>query len=152
MEFVKKYYSSAIYALGGILSLIIITKIGQIAAADSKELELALSDNCAALGVSFVQPLMWAAGLLTFGFSIYKIATNREALIRFGIGIGLLLLIWFVAYGSSSDDISTLHTKVAFTSGELQFVGGIVKSIFILMVVGGVAAVAAEIKKALKNG
>lgn len=152
MEYIKKHYSTAIYAFGGLLALIIISKIGQMATADSKQAELALGDSCAALGVSFVMPLLWIVGILSIGFSLYKIIRNKEALIRFGIGIALLLLIWGIAYSSSTTDVSTLDTSVSFTSGELQFVGGLVKTLFILMTAGVVLAIASEIKKALKNG
>lgn len=97
-------------------------------------------------------PLLWIVGILSIGFSLYKIIRNKEALIRFGIGIALLLLIWGIAYSSSTTDVSTLDTSVSFTSGELQFVGGLVKTLFILMTAGVVLAIASEINKALKNG
>lgn len=151
MDFIKKHYATAIYLLGGLLALIIVIKIGQLSSADSKEVEDALHDSTAALGVAFVKPLVFISGLLTIGFSIYKISKDKAMLIRFGIGIALLGLIFLISYGAATNDINSISSSVPFTSGELQFVGGLVKTLYVLIIVGFSVLVIGEIKKVITN-
>lgn len=147
MELLKKHYSTALYLLGGLLSLLIVINIGKMTAAENSEIENAISDSTAAMGVSFVMPLIWIAAILTIGFSIFKIVQNKAMLIRFGIGIVLLGLFFLISYSSSTNDVSTIKASISFTGGELKFVGGMVKTLYALLFISIAVLLFGEIKK-----
>ncbi len=149
MELIKKYYTTAFYLLGGLLSLLIVINIGKMTAAQDPAVEAAISDNTAGMGVSFVMPLIWIAAILTIGFSIYKIVQNKTMLIRFGIGIVLLGVCFLISYASSSDDVTTISASIPFTGGELKFVGAMVKTLYALLFLSIGALIVGEVKKIL---
>ena len=151
MELVKKHYGTALYVVGGLISLFIVIKIGQLSGANPEDVD-ALNDSTAGLGVKFVMPLLWIALILTVGFSLYKIALNKVTLIRSAIAIALLGLVFAVTYSSATDDVSSISTKVDYTGGELQLVGALVKSLIVLVCAAVGLLIVAEVRKAVKNG
>lgn len=149
MELLKKYYTTAFYLLGGLLSLLIVINIGKMTAAQDPAVEASLSDATASMGVSFVMPLIWIAAILTIGFSIYKIVQNKTMLIRFGIGIVLLGGCFLISFSYSTDDVKTISASIPFTGGELQFVGAMVKTLYALLFLSVGALIVGEVKKIL---
>jgi len=91
-----------------------------------------------------------AGAALAFGFSL--LIKNKEALIRVGGGMTALLTLFFATYKMSSSDVSVLKLTVVTTPGEVQFVGGLTTTTFVLIVLGAAVLLFFEVKNKIKNG
>lgn len=102
------------------------------------------------IGLYAAYALIAIAALGGLGFALITIVGQRGGLVKTGIAIGLLLVIFFVSYSLASDEMSATQRAmgVSATGGKLVSAG------LIMTYVAGILAVLAmvysEISKALR--
>ncbi len=83
---------------------------------------------------------------------IYNLSINRKLLIKTIVVVGLVTLLFVISYSSATDDLTTLKAGLDYTKSSLKMVGGLVGMTWALIAIAGVASLASEIVKTLKNG
>ncbi len=83
---------------------------------------------------------------------IYNLSINRKLLIKTIVVVGLVTLLFVISYSSATDDLTTLKAGLDYTQSSLKMVGGLVGMTWALIAIAGVASLASEIVKTLKNG
>lgn len=152
MDFLKKNYGGLIFLVTAIL-VTFACFIYYSADPFDKTAEAAAANTSVNLLLAVGYVLMFVVGGGAIVFSLISIAKNKVGRIRFAIGAGALGLIFWIAYGSASDDVEalSLFNKSNVTPGEVQLAGGVLTSLIILAIVGFVAFAGLEIYRLLKG-
>lgn len=98
--------------------------------------ELSAWESTAAGIVPFVFYLVIAVAVLALVMTLMNMIKTPKALIGSLIGIGVLAVIFLVAWLMSSSDMPESLVKLGATSGMYKFIGGAIGTAFILMAIG----------------
>lgn len=103
-------------------------------------------------GLYLTKGLLYILGLAIAGLFGYNLIINPKLLIKTGVVLGIVVVLFIVSYSSATDDISSVKAGLDYTGESLKFVGGLVGMTWILIALAGVGAIASELLKAFKNG
>lgn len=90
------------------------------------------------------------SALLALLFPLYRAIDHPRALIKMGVGVGVLLGLFFVAYSASNGSVMGVSPD-DYTPGEAQFSGAIVGVITTSVVVALLAMLGGEIYRIIKQ-
>ncbi len=97
--------------------------------------------------------ILTAFSMLAFG--LFQVASNFKASLKGIIGLAVLVVIFFVAYGAASGTATGAVAEAAdksggMSEGSLRFVGGAITTSLILVGLAGAAFVLSEIRNIFK--
>jgi len=75
---------------------------------------------------------------------------NPKSLVRGLVGIVFILIIYGIAYALSGNEVTATYTKFGVDSGLSKFVGAVLTTMYLLVVVSIVGIVYTEISKLFK--
>jgi hypothetical protein len=102
-------------------------------------------------GISLTVILIILAALAILVFSLIQIISNPKGAMKGLISLVGLLVIFGIAYATSSGEISpSWNTEDKITAGISQYVGGAIKTTGVLIGIALVAFVASEIRNFFK--
>ncbi len=90
------------------------------------------------------------ATLAAIGFSFLNIISKPGGLVRAGIGIGVLLVLFFVSYAMSSSELTAAQRALGVTESGVRLVSAGLIMFYIVLIGAIVALVFSEIIKAFK--
>ena len=103
-------------------------------------------------GLSLTKGLLYILGIAIAGLFVYNLMINPKLLVKTGVVLGVVVVLFLVSYGAATDDVSTVKAGLDYTGESLKCVGGLVGMTWILIAIAGVGAIASELVKAFKNG
>lgn len=143
MEFIKKYSGlivGAIVLISYALSFVLYP-------IEKDEFAFNLVD----VHISLSKYLVYGLIALTLFFFGLKVSKDPKSGIRFGIGLGLLVILFFISYSSASSDTSELSTEIFAEEKEYKIVGGMITTTIALIIIGLAALVGFWIKNLIDN-
>lgn len=93
--------------------------------------------------------LVIAIIVITVGLSLYKLAQNKQRLVRFLIPAGGLVLVFIISRIAASSSKEGINTTVALTEGDLINVSTLINATLILLVISFTALGTYRIKHIL---
>ncbi len=129
-----------------ILSAIGIYYLVMIMGADSDEEAGAFAGPV----IHYTQYLVYITAIITVVFSFITLAGNPKKLVPVAIGVGVLLVVYLVAGGMSSDQVLDSYKKYDISDTQSGWVGTGLISFYWLAGLAVAAAVFSEIAKAFK--
>lgn len=146
MEFLKKYYGFLI----GIIVLIayFFSFTYPISEVEKEALE---GFNLVNVHIGIARFLIISLLVLCFAFFVYGIYQKPKSGIRFAIGAGALVLLFFICYLSSSTDASELGLQDKIDSKDYKLVGGMITTTIVLLVAGILVLIGLSIKNMISN-
>ena len=90
--------------------------------------------------------------LLAIGFPLYISSKNPESLKDTGIGLGVVLGLFLIAYLISGNEVLPSYIQFGVDAGLSKFIGGMLILVYLLsgVAVGGI--IFSEFSKSFKNG
>ncbi len=76
--------------------------------------------------------------------------SNPQSLVRGGIGVGFLVVVFFIGYAVSGDEVTPLFARQGVDAGLSKLVGGALIMFYVMAVLAIVGIVYSEISKILK--
>ncbi len=67
-----------------------------------------------------------------------------------GIGVGSLVVLFFISYALSGDEVTAKYTQFGVDAGTSQVIGGFLTMMYLLLLIVTVAIVYAEVSKIFK--
>ena len=75
---------------------------------------------------------------------------NPKSLIRSGIGVGALLVIFIISYALSGNEVTEVYKEFDVDAGGSKTIGGMLTMMYLLILLAVVGIVYTEISKMLK--
>ncbi len=153
MELVKKYWGVGLLV---VVAIIIIRAFSILNAPDpfDKEAQEVANYKTADILVVTGTFLFYVALIGVALAAIFHVIKNPKGAIRFGIVAVALGIIFMIAKGGASTDISTFKANnpdIPLTSEEYQKVGGMASMLWILLWIAGIALVGLELFRTVKS-
>lgn len=142
MEFIKKYAGLVV----GVVVALIYGLSFILYPLEKDQLAFNLVD----VHLSLSKYLVYGLIALTLFFFCIKVSKDPKSGIRFGIGLLLLIILFFISYSSASSDTSEL-TGIYAESKEYKIVGGMITTTVVLIFTGLAALVGFGIKNLIEN-
>jgi len=76
--------------------------------------------------------------------------SDPKSLAKTGMGLGALLVIFFIGYLFSGSEVTPVYTQFGVDAGLSKFIGGMVTMMYLLIAIVGVAIVYGEVSKLFK--
>ena len=93
-----------------------------------------------------------AGAVLAIVFPLWIALKNPKSLVGTAIGLGSILLLFFIAWSYSSREVYPSYSEFGVDASLSQFIGGILYLVYILAGLAVVGIIYSEISKAFKNG
>jgi len=89
------------------------------------------------LWISYI--LIIVAGLAAVGMPIVNSLSDPSTLKGTAIGIGVLVVLYFVSYAMSGDEVTAKYTQFGVDAGASKAIGGVMTMMYLLLfiVIGG---------------
>jgi hypothetical protein len=142
MEFLKKNLSRVM----GIASLLLV--FGWVFSFFQDGMQESFVD----LGLYLTKGLLYLLGLTIASLFVYNLIISPKLLIKTGIVLMVVIVIFLISYFLATDDVSTVKAGLDYTKRSLKIVGGLVGMTWTLIVLAGIGALTSELLKAFKNG
>ena len=146
MEFLKKYYG---FLIGAIVLIIFVFSfrfpISEV------EQEALKGFNLVDVQIGIARFLIMSLLVLCLGFFLYGIYQKPKSGIRFAIGAGALLLLFFICYSSSSTDAAELGLQDQIDSKNYKLVGGMIMTTIVLLFAGILVLIGLSVKNMISN-
>ncbi|GHB34876.1 hypothetical protein [Mongoliitalea lutea] len=101
----------------------------------------------------YVADILVIAGVIfAVVLPLIKSLDNPGSLLKTGVGVVALLVIFFIAYSMSGDEVAAKYAADPFnlTPGMSKFVGGTLLTTYALFIIAIIGIVITEINKAIK--
>lgn len=103
------------------------------------------------IGIRFTYVLLVAAALAAIFMPLVQaIMEDPKSLLKSAIGIGILVVIYFIGYAIASDEVNAKYVEFNVDSSISKMVGGILISMYILMFAAVVGILYSEFKNIIK--
>lgn len=106
---------------------------------------------------SFIDIALWVAfgmvavaALAAIVMPIINSLSHPKTLIKSGVGILVLGVIFLICWGIAGDEVSKRFVEAGLTEATSKFSGGLLMTMYVLFVIAIVGIVFSEINKALK--
>ena len=110
-----------------------------------------MRDDLVNIHLGLAKYLVYALIILCVGFYIYKVIQNPKSGLKFGIGIGLLLLLFMIAYSGASSNITENTTGVPVEANDYKMVGGMITTTIYLIAIGVLALAGFTVKQIIQD-
>ncbi len=94
--------------------------------------------------------LVGIAAVAAVVFSLLNIVTKPGGLVRAAIGVGALVVLFFVSYALSGSDLTAAQRATGLTENAAKMIGAALIMFYIAFVLAIIALVFSEITKAFK--
>ena len=78
--------------------------------------------------------------------------SDKKTLIKFGIGLGSILVLFFIAWLISGNEVNASYAEFGVDESLSKFIGGMLNLVYFLAGIAVIGIVASEFRKAFKNG
>lgn len=152
----KRILTLALYAIVLIIAAVGFAKIFT-ADAFGKTIEEMLADPDIIAGTAILITLSVVLIVIvifsTFVASpILAIIANPKGFIKSLIGIGALLVVFFIGYSISGSEVNRTYEAMGITTGgQSKLIGGVIYTVFILILIGVVSYIYSSINSLLKQ-
>lgn len=152
----QKILRAVLYVLVAAVTVIGFAKIFG-SDAISSEVEVMLADEAIQGGTSvlFVLTIVLISLIVAVAFlvsPVVGIVQNPKGFVKSLIGIGVLLVIFFIGYAVAGDGVTRTYEAMGVTTaGQSKLVGGVINTVFILIVLGVLAYIYSSINSVLKQ-
>ena len=103
------------------------------------------------IGLKLTYALLAIGIIAAIVLPLYQAVTSDpKSLVRGAIGVGFILIIYLIGYSISSNEVTPVYTEFGVDATISQLVGGLLVSMYLLMIVAVVGIVFTEISKILK--
>lgn len=106
---------------------------------------------------SFIDIALWVAfgmvafaALAAFVLPIVNSLSQPKVLIKGGIGVLTLGVIFLICWGIAGDEVSKRFVETGLTEATSKFSGGLLITMYVLFIIAIIGIVFSEINKALK--
>lgn len=83
---------------------------------------------------------------------ILAIISNPQGFVKSLIGAGALLVVFFIGYSISGDELNRTYEAMGITTpGQSKLIGGVIYTVFLLILIGVVSYVYSSINSLLKQ-
>lgn len=139
MKILQKFLGPIIYALSVLFILIMYFQLG--------------SDNVdqgvgTGLYTAYILVILGIVGI-AFGF-VMTAVTNPQSIIRTTIGVGVIVVIWFISYGMAGNEVLELYKKFEVDASLSKMIGGILILTYSLLILCFVGIILSEVRSALR--
>lgn len=152
----KRILTMALYAIVLIISVVGFVKIFT-ADALGKTVEEMVSDPDIIMGTAILITLSVVLIVIVI-FSaflaspILAIISNPQGFIKSLIGAGALLVVFFIGYALAGDEVTRTYETMGINSpGQSKMIGGVIYTVFILIVLGVLSFIYSSINSLLKQ-
>lgn len=152
----KRILTMALYAIVLIISIVGFVKIFS-AEALGKTVEEMLADPDIIMGTAILITLSVILIVIVIlsaflASPILAVLSNPKGFVKSLIGAGALLVIFFLGYALAGDEITrTYKTMGIDTPGQSKLIGGVIYTVFILIVLGVLSFIYSSINSLLKQ-
>ena len=103
------------------------------------------------IGLKFTYLLLAVAIAAALFLPLFKsITTDPGSLVKGGIGLGFILVIYFIGYALSGSEVTSSYVEFGVDSNLSKWIGGLLNAMYILMGFALVGIVYTEISKLVK--
>lgn len=95
--------------------------------------------------------LMTIATISAIGLPLFFALDNPKSLVRSGISVGILALVFAVIYGVSSSELLPQYIAQGVSSGQVKFSGAIITMMIVMIVLALVSVVVTEVYNLFKK-
>ncbi|NJM93671.1 MAG: hypothetical protein HC842_02510 [Cytophagales bacterium] len=110
------------------------------------------------MGDAFVSYGLYATYILfglalvgSVGLPLVNAISNPRLLLRTGISLGAILLIYFISYALSGSEVTPLYVRFGVNAGQSKLIGGGLGMVWFLLGLAFIAALVLEVKKMLNK-
>ncbi|GIL23145.1 MAG: hypothetical protein BroJett042_16580 [Bacteroidota bacterium] len=94
--------------------------------------------------------LIGLAILSAFVMPLIQILKSPSSLVKSGISVGILAVVFFISYSLSGSEITPSGTLMGITEGSSKLIGAGLIMFYITLVLAVIGVIYSEINKALK--
>lgn len=102
------------------------------------------------IGLYVAYGLLIIAALAAIILPLVNSFSNPKSLVKAGIGIAVLVVLFLIGYVLASDEVTSKYTTLGVGEGISKFVGGALITMYILFIVAIVSIIITEVNKAFK--
>ena len=96
--------------------------------------------------------MVLVAAVLAIGFPLYIASKNPKSLITSGIGLGSILVLFFIAWLISGNEVNASYAEFGVDSSLSKMIGGLITLVYLLIGIAVSGIIYSEISKTFKNG
>jgi NADH:ubiquinone oxidoreductase subunit 6 (subunit J) len=100
-----------------------------------------------ALYLSYLMIIVGALGAIIL--PIFKASGDPKSLLQSGIGVAGILVLFFIAYAISGNEVTPAYAPFNVTPGSSKLIGGIIITSYLLILVAIIGIVYTEIKNVI---
>lgn len=102
------------------------------------------------IGIYACYILLFIALVAAVVFPLFHIAQNPKALVKSGIGVAGLVVLFLISYSLSGSEVTVKYTTMGVAESGSKFIGAGLIMFYIILIITIVTMVYSEINKALK--
>ena len=102
------------------------------------------------VGLYILYALLFIAVAAAIIFPLINSLSNPRALIRSGIGVGIILVLFGVSYAMSDSELTRSAIAAGLSESSVKLIGAGLIMFYIVLVLAILALIYSEISKALK--
>ena len=100
------------------------------------------------IGIKFTYVLLGIATVTAIVMPLIQALSNDpKSLLKSGAGLGGIVLIYFVAYMLAGNEVTAKYVEFGVDSGTSQIVGGVLITMYILMIIALLGILYSEVSK-----
>lgn len=102
------------------------------------------------VGIYACYVLIFVTVIAAVVFPLVQITQNPKALVKTGVGVAALLVLFLISYALSSSEVTAKYTTMGVGEGGSKMIGAGLIMFYIILIAAIVGMVYSEINKALK--
>jgi len=102
------------------------------------------------IGIYACYLLLFVALVAAVVFPLFHIAQNPKALVKSGIGVAGLAVLFFISYALSGSEVTVKYTTMGVGEAGSKLIGAGLIMFYIILIITIIGMVFSEINKALK--
>ena len=107
-------------------------------------------DNLVDIGLYLSYGLVIVAVLAAIILPLINAFGDPKKLVKMGIGLGALVIVFFVAYTISSNEVTAVYMKNKVDEGASQLIGGALITMYAFFIVAFASIIFTEVAKLFK--
>ena len=102
------------------------------------------------IGIYACYILLFVALIAAVVFPLLQITQNPKSLVKSGIGVAGLTVLFFISYSLSGNEVTAKYTTMGVAEGSSKLIGAGLIMFYIILIATIIFMVYSEINKALK--